>query len=247
MKKPKPRIITTAIIKGGSGKTTTAAALAQAAAAANKKVLAIDLDPQANLSAFLGADPSAPGSLELLHGAEAAELIQQTAQGIDILTGGSDLSAEVTKAASAMRLREAIEPIKKRYDYIFIDTPPAIGELTFNALVAANGLIVPIEPDTSNLQGLFQIVELAQQFQQKANPDLKIIGTILTRFDGRPKINRYIQQVIAEKGEEIGAPLLTSIRPGIAIREAQALQQSLYDYAPKSNPAQDYKALFEML
>lgn len=247
MKKPKPRIITTAIIKGGSGKTTTAAALAQAAAAANKKVLAIDLDHQANLSAFLGADPAAPGSCELLHGAPAADLIQQTAQGIDILTGGSDLSAETTKAASAMRLREAIEPIKKRYDYIFIDTPPAIGELTFNALVAANGLIIPIEPDSSNLQGLFQIVELAQQFQQQANPDLRIIGTILTRFDSRPKINRYIQQVIADKGEEIGAPFLIGIRPGIAIKEAQILQQSLYDYAPKSNPAQDYKALFEML
>lgn len=247
MKKPKPRIITTAIIKGGSGKTTTAAALAQAAAAANKKVLAIDLDPQANLSAFLGADPSAPGSLELLHGAEAAELIQQTAQGIDAISARADLANEKVRAASAMRLREAIEPIKQRYDYIFIDTPPAMGDLTYNALAAANGLIIPLEPDSSNLNGLFQIVEIAQQFQQTANPDLKIIGTILTRFDGRPKINRYIRQVIAEKGEEIGAPFLTGIRPGIAIKEAQILQQSLYDYAPKSNPAQDYKALFEML
>ena len=82
---------------------------------------------------------------------------------------------------------------------------------------------------------------------QKSNKGLSIIGTILTRYDARPNLNRYLQEVIADKGKEIGAPFLMGIRPGIAIREAQALQQSLFDYAPKSKPAQDYKELFKKI
>ena len=82
---------------------------------------------------------------------------------------------------------------------------------------------------------------------QRSNPDLSIIGVILARYDARPKLNRYLQEVIAERGQEIGAPFLMGIRPGIAIREAQAMQQSLYQYAPRSKPAQDYKKLYEMI
>ena len=96
------------------------------------------------------------------------------------------------------------------------------------------------------MQGLYQIADIAHQMQ-RSNPDLSIIGVILTRYDARPKLNRYLKDAIAERGQEIGAPLLMGIRPGIAIREAQAMQQSLYDYAPRSNPAQDYKTLYEMI
>ncbi len=240
------QIITTAVIKGGTGKTTTAAALSQAAVAAGKRVLAIDLDPQANLSFFLGADQNAPGSYQLLHEAAPAQLIQRTAQGIDVITGSPDLATEKTTPASAKRLQAAIEPLKKDYDFIFIDTPPQMGELTFNALQASTGLIIPLETDNSSLQGLYQITDIAHQMQ-RSNPALRIIGTILTRYDARPKLNRYIQSVIAEQGAEIGAPFLMGIRPGIAIREAQAMQQSIYKYAPKSKPAQDYKKLYEIL
>ena len=148
------QIITAAVIKGGTGKTTTAAALAQAAAAAGKKVLAIDLDPQANLSFFIGADQNAPGSYQLLHGAEAAQLIQDTEQGIQAIAASPDLATERTTPASAKRLQEAIEPVKKDYDLIIIDTPPQMGELTFNALQASTGLIIPLETDNSSLQGL---------------------------------------------------------------------------------------------
>jgi chromosome partitioning protein len=240
------QIITTAVIKGGTGKTTTAAALAQAAAADGKKVLAIDLDPQANLSYSIGADQNTGGSYELLHGADPAQLIQHTAQGIDAIAASPDLATEQTKPASAKRLQEALEPIKKDYDYIIIDTPPTMGELTFNALQAATGLIIPLETDNSSLQGLYQITDIAHQMQ-RSNPHLTIKGVILSRYDARPKLNRYLREVIAEKGQEIGAPLLMGVRPGIAIREAQAMQQSIYEYAPKSNPAQDYKALYEMI
>lgn len=240
------QVITAAVIKGGTGKTTTAAALAQAAAAAKKRVLAIDLDPQANLSFFIGADQNQGGSYQLLHGAEPGELIQKTAQRIDAIAASPDLATEKTTPASAKRLQQAIEPLKQRYDYIIIDTPPQMGELTFNALQASTGLIIPLETDNSSLQGLYQITDIAHQMQH-SNPNLSILGTILTRYDARPKLNRYLQEVIAEKGKEIGAPFLMGIRPGIAIREAQAMQQSLFDYAPKSKPAQDYKKLYETI
>lgn len=240
------QVIAAAVIKGGTGKTTTIAALAQAAAAAGKKVLAIDLDPQANLTFALAADPNAPGSYQLLHGADPAQLIQQTPQRIAVISATADLATEKTKPASAKRLQEAIEPIKKQFDYILIDTPPTMGELTFNALQACTGLIIPLEPDNSSLQGLYQIADIAAQLQ-RSNPDLSIIGTILTRYDSRPKINRYLHDVIAEQGREIGAPLIAVIRPGIAIKEAQGFQQSLFDYAPRSKPAQDYMALYQLI
>lgn len=240
------QIITAAVIKGGTGKSSTIAALAQAGAAAGKKVLAIDLDPQANLSFFIGADQNQPGSYQLLHGASPADVIQTTPQGMDAISASPDLATERTGPASAKRLQEAIEPIKGYYDIILIDTPPQMGELTFNALQASTGLIIPLETDNSSLQGLYQIADIAHQMQ-RSNPGLSIIGVILTRYDARPKLNRYLKDVIAERGQESGAPFIMGIRPGIAIREAQALQQSLFDYAPKSKPAQDYRTLFEII
>jgi chromosome partitioning protein len=239
-------ILTTAIIKGGTGKSSTAAALAQAAVNAGKKALAIDLDPQANLSFFIGADQNRPGAYQLLHGADPAQLMQETPQGIAAITASPDLATERTTPASAKRLQEALKPIEKGFDLVVIDTPPQMGELLYNALQAATGLLIPLETDNSSLQGLYQICDIAHQMQH-SNPNLSIIGTVLTRYDARPNLNRYLRDVIAEKGKEIGAPLLMAIRPGIALREAQALQQSIFDYAPRSNPAQDYKKLFEMI
>lgn len=240
------QIITAAVIKGGTGKSTTIAALAQAAAAAGKKVMCIDLDPQANLSFFIGADQNRPGSYQLLNGSAAADLIQTTEQGIDTIAASPDLATEKTTPGSAKRLQEALEPIKRKYAYIFIDTPPQMAETTFNALQASTGLVIPLETDNSSLQGLYQITDIAHQMQQ-SNPKLKIKGVILTRYDNRPNLNRYIKDAITEKGKEIGAPFLMAIRPGIAIREAQALQRSLYEYAPNSKPAEDYKTLLNMI
>lgn len=240
------QIITTAIIKGGTGKSTTAAALAQAGQAAGKRILCIDLDPQGNLSFFIGADPTQPGAYQLINGEPARDLIQTTEQGIDVIPASSDLATVTTSHGSARRLQQAIEPIKKKYDFIFIDTPPQMGELTFNALQASTGLIIPLETDNSSLQGFYQIIDIARQMQE-SNPRLKIRGAILTRYDSRPKINRYLRDVIAEQGKEAGISLLMAIRPGIAIREAQAMQQSLYEYAPNCKPAEDYRTLFEML
>ena len=239
-------IITMATIKGGTGKTTTAAALAQAAAADKKRVLAIDLDPQANFTYSIGADQNAPGSYDTLHGTPAAQLIQHTEQGIDAIAASPDLATEQTDTGSAKRLQQAIEPLKRKYDFILIDTPPTMGELTYNALQASTGLVIPLEPDSNSLQGLYSIIDIARQMQ-RSNPALKITGIVITRYDTRPKINRFLRDTIADKGQELGAPLLGTIRTGVSVREAQALQQSLYDYAPQSKPAEDYKALYEKI
>lgn len=239
-------IITAAVIKGGTGKTTTCAALAQAAANAGKRVLAVDLDPQANFTFAIGADQNRPGCYQLLNGTPAAQLVQETEQGIHAIAASPDLATVKTTPASAKRLQRALEPLRGHYDLIVIDTPPQMGELTYNALQAATGLIIPLETDTNSLQGLYHITDIAQQMQN-SNPALSIIGVILTRYDNRPKINRYIKGVIEEKGQEIGAPYLMEIRNGVAIREAAAMQQSLYDYAPHSKPAVDYKKLYKTI
>lgn len=239
-------ILTTAIIKGGTGKSTTAAALAQAAAADGKRVLLIDLDPQANATFFIGADQNRPGAYQLLHGADPASLIQETGQGVSCIAASPDLATERTLPGSAKRLQDAIEPIKKGFALTVIDTPPMLGELTFNALQAATGLLIPLETDNSSLQGLYQIADIAAQIS-RSNPALRVLGTVLTRYDARPKLNRYLRDAITERGKEVGAPLLLAVRAGVAIREAQAMQQSLYQYAPRSKPAQDYRALYKKI
>lgn len=240
------QIITAAIIKGGTGKTATAAALAQAGAKAGKRILAVDLDPQANFTFTLGADPNRPGAVQLFRGTAAADVMQTTEQGTTVIAGHRDLSNERTTPGSAKRLREALEPVKNDFDLCVIDTPPTLGELVYNALNAANGLLIPLETDTNSLQGLYQITEIAQQIKH-SNPDLQILGVVLTRYDARPKLNRYLHDVIAEKGAAIGAPLLSEIRAGVAVREAAAMQQSLFDYAGNSKPAADYMQLYKKI
>lgn len=241
------KIFTAAVVKGGTAKTTTCTALAQAATAAGQRVLAIDLDPQANFSSYIGADPNQPGSYDLLNSATAAlQLIQQTKQGIFAISASRNLGVIKTTPASAMKLQKALEPIKKDFDIIIIDTPPGLLELQNVALHAAAGLIVPLEPDSSSLQGLYQIADMANH-AKKRNPDLSFTGIVLTKYDNHPAINRYLKDVLIEKGAEMGIPYLMDIRQGIKIREAQSMQQSLFDYAPRSNPAKDYKKLYEMI
>ena len=241
------QIITTAIIKGGTGKSTTAAALVQAAVKKRKRVLAIDLDPQANLSEMLDGDTDAAGSYDILHGTKAADVIQHTKQGADVITASSDLATEKTSGGSAKRLEQAIEPLKGNYDFIFIDTPPQMGELTYNALQASTGLLIPLEADISSINGLYQVAEIAAEMRKRTATNLSIIGVLITRYRSRAKINQYMEGEIVKAAKEINAPYLGAVRDGIAIREAQSLRKSVFEYAPKSNPAQDYMKLFEKI
>lgn len=238
-------ILTVAITKGGTAKTTTAGALAQAAAHDGRKVLAIDLDPQGNLTYILGADGGKPGAYQLITGTAPGEAIQATGQGVDTIAASPDLATLRPAQGSARRLGKALEPVRGEYDWIVIDTPPQLGELTYNALMASDRLLVPLEADIASLQGLYQILDIAGQIR-KAHP-LEVSGTIITRYDGRPKINRHLLGEIRKRSEETGASFLMAVRAGVAIREAQALQTSLYEYAPRSKPAQDYLELYRKL
>lgn len=239
------QIITVAIQKGGTGKTTTAAAIAQAAAYRGKKVLAIDLDPQGQFSFTLAADTSRPGSYELLNGEPAAGLIQHTGNALDIIPASWNLSTIPGGTGSARRLQRAITPIKGNYDYIVIDTPSA-GILQYNALQAAKSLIIPLSADIYNLQSLYQITDTAKQIQ-KSNPGLSIIGIVITQFDGRSGIAKSMQETIIQRAAEMQIPYLGTIRQGVAVKEAAAFQKSLFVYAPRSKPAQDYLQLFDTI
>ena len=242
----KAQVITIAEIKGGTGKTTTAAALAQAAEKDKKKVLLIDLDAQANLTSLFGADPTAPGAWNLLEGFPALELIQHTELNIDIIAGAPNLAAEIPTKGSLYRLEAAIMPLLPFYDLIIIDTPPAFGEMTYNALQASNSLVIALEANTSALQGFYLITDLAKD-AKKHNHKLKVLGAIITRYNPRPVLSRQMRDIIEEKAKAVICPYLGEIRQGIAIQEAQAYRKNLFDYSPKSKPAQDYKELYNKL
>jgi chromosome partitioning protein len=240
------QIIAVANQKGGTGKSTTAAALAQAAAAQGKKALAVDLDPQGNLSFALGADMRRGTSFDLLEGKPAARLIQCSRTGPDIIPASLHNSTISSSRGSAKRLQAALLPLKLSYDIIIIDTPPTAGELQYNALQAATALIIPLQAEIYSLQGLYQIAETAEQIK-KTNPALTAAGVILTRHNDRSTIARQMQENIKAAAQQMAIPYLGAIREGVAIREAQALQVSLYEYAPKSKPALDYMDIFKKI
>ncbi len=239
-------ILTIANQKGGTAKSTTAAALAQAAAHRGRKTLAVDLDPQGNLSFFLAADTGTAGAFEMLEGQPAADAIQHTAGGLDVIAASWNLQTITSSRGSARRLRAALEPIAAQYDLIVIDTPPTAGELQYNALMASDNLIIPLQADIVGLQGLYQMADTAQQIRQ-GNPALTLTGFILTRHGGRSTLARQMADTIKARAAEMGIPFLMAIREAVAIREAQTLQRSLYEYAPNSKPAADYLQLLDML
>lgn len=241
------KIITVAIQKGGTGKTTTAAALAQAAVHRERKVLAIDLDPQGNYSFTLGAKlGNVPGSYDLLNGTPAADLIQAINNNLDVIPANWNLSTVTSSKGSARRLQKALEPIKDNYDYIVIDTPPTAGELQYNALQASTGLVIPLQADIYNLQSLYQITDTAKQIQ-RSNSDLTILGIVLAQHDARSTIVKQMQATITEQAAAMGVPYLGAIRKAVAVQEAAALQKSLFNYAPNSKPASDYLMLFDAI
>lgn len=240
------QIIAVSIQKGGTGKTTTAAALAQAAAYKGRRVLAIDLDPQANLSFALAANTRGAGAMALLEGTPARELIQRSPQGLDVIAAEWSLATATSYTGSARRLERALEPIKKDYDIIVMDTPTQAGELQFNALQAATELVIPIEADGYNLQSLYQTADTAQQIRG-SNPGLSIAGILFTNHSPRTKHDRQLAETIKERAAAAGIPYLGTISRAIAITEAADLQTSLYEHAPRSKPAQDYLAILEKL
>ena len=237
------QIITVAVIKGGTGKTATCASIAQCAAHEGKKALCIDLDPQAALTNMLGADRTAPGASKLLEGQPIKSTIQPTEQNIDVIAGGPMLASY---KVNEYRLAPALEDVKKQYDLIVIDTPPNFCGLTYEALDAATGLLIAMNADGGSIQGQQYILALANEAKQH-NKKLKVLGCIITLYDKRPNISKYMHDKIAEQGKSLKCPLLGEISRSVAYLEAAALHQSLYKYAPKSKPAQEYKAIYNKI
>ena len=233
--------------KGGVGKSTTAAALGAGLTLKGYKVLFIDLDAQGNLTFNMGAGASALSSLEVLTGtATAEEAIRHTEHG-DIIPASPALAGAdnlITTTGKEYRLKEALEPLHSRYDYIVIDTPPALGILTVNALTACSGAIVPAQADAWSLQGITQLNGTIQTVRKYCNPALKVKGIVLTRFNSRAVVSRDMQELIAQTAAALDTKLYsTAVRECTAIKEAQAVQQDIYSYAPRSNATADYKAL----
>lgn len=237
-------IIAVANQKGGCGKSTTAQAIATGAAQLGFKSLAIDFDAQGNLSFSMGGNSADFGILELIQGqCKPAQVIQKTAQG-DIITSSPSLAlAEFEGDAKTQALKQAIEPIKKKYDIIVIDCAPTLNHLLTNALTAADKVIIPLTADMFALAGLYQLSQSIAAVQQQ-NKRLEVAGVLFTRHNTRTILARDLTEVITGKCAEMGIPVLnTTISESVAIREAQTQRQSIFDYAPKSKPAIEYMAL----
>ena len=237
--------------KGGVGKTTTVSALAGGLRCRGKSVLAVDLDPQGNLSYSFGAEPDGRNALGVLTGdIGASEAVIHTEQG-DIIPGGKALSgadAFITDTGKEYRLREALSGLESSYDFIVIDTPPALGILTVNALTACGSIIIPAQADIYSLQGIEQLGETMAPVKKYCNSGLYIEGILLTRYNSRAVLSRdivsYMEQMAARLETKV---FRTRIREAVSIREAQMLRQDIFGYAAKSNVAADYSAFIDEL
>jgi chromosome partitioning protein len=238
------RIITIALQKGGTGKSTTAHALGQGLQHQGFRVLFLDLDPQGNLTYTMQAEAGEPTAFEVMtKKATAKEAIQQTSQG-HIIPASPQLSGadlEITQTGKEYRIKEALRPIQNLYDFCIIDTPPALGTLTVNALAAATEVIIPVQADTYSIQGIGQLYSTIDAVKAYCNPGLIVEGILITRYNSRAILSRDLADTIDATASQLGTKLFkTTIREGIAVKEAQARREPLYRYAPNSNPAQDY-------
>ena len=242
-------ILTVAFGKGGTGKTSTAAALVNYAKMKGKSVLAVDCDPQANFTFSLRGNPALPGMYEVMTDqVRAADVIQQAPQTQLISAGLNMANAEQAIANKAGRdfiLREALEPLRNRYDLIVIDTQPDLNTILINALSVSDSVLLPMQANSFSIMGLYQMQETISQVKRRCNPALTVAGILLTKYKPRQTLAADMRESIEQQAAEMGTKVFdTYIREGVAVEQAQAMQQSLFEYAPNSNPAKDYAALF---
>ena len=238
--------------KGGVAKTTTNLAIGGKLAADGARVLYIDLDPQMNLSTTLKAATSGvASSLDVLTGDAT---IAEAAQGIGSyhVVPASRLNGKADDLMSSVgkdyRLRKALSTVADDYDFAILDTPPALGTLTVNALTAADWVVIPAQADTYSLDGVTDLAATIEAIREYTNPDLKIGGILLTRYNPRTSMSRSIHEDAEAMAAELNTKVFRAwIREATAIKEAQAVKQSIFEYAPSAKVAYDYRFFIEEL
>jgi chromosome partitioning protein len=232
--------------KGGVAKTTTTLNLGVAFAEEGLRVLLIDLDPQGNLTMSQGLNPD---SIErsmfdvLVHQLPIGEVIQKTE--VDLAVSSIDLAgAELALSSMIGRERaldKAISAVRDQYDYVLIDTPPSLGLLTINALVAANGVIVPVQCEYLSLRGLVQLENTLSMIRENLNPDVEIQGILPTMFDNRTLHSREAVEILQENFGDLVFD--TKIKKTIRYAEAPVKGASVLKYDPTGSAAGAYRDL----
>ena len=228
--------------KGGTGKSTTAQALASTLGTKKKKVLLLDMDSQANVTSASGAEPTKTITDVLAEDCNIQEAINHCPF-YDLI--GSDqylanLEAMDPEDIENTLLKNTISALQSEYDYIIIDTPPLLGNILKQCLMASDYIIIPIEPRPFALDGLDNLQDTIEAVQS-VNTKLRVLGILLIKYHSRTILNRQISDSLNDRARLLGTTVFkTTIREGIAVPEAQTIGQSLIEYAPKSKPCIDY-------
>ena len=236
-------IISIALQKGGVGKSTTAQALASTLGFKHKKVLLIDMDSQGNVTYSSGVDNPKYTIFDVLCEDCRADEAVTHCRYYDLLASDTYLTnIETSDNIEPTLLKKVITPIRDRYDFIIVDTPPALGNLSFNSLVASDYVVVPTEPRPFALQGLGKLQDTIDGVRNTLNPSLKVLGILLIKYNNRTILNRDIKTMIEDFAKQMETVVFdATIREGIAVAEAQTVRKPLIDYAKNSNPNIDYK------
>lgn len=231
--------------KGGTGKTTVTANLGASLASMGKKILLIDLDPQANLSYSFGINASNGDSIaDVLQGKKTLQTILVEREGIAIAPSSTLLAdievSLVNKIGREQILKDRLKGLKG-YDYVFIDCPPSLSVLTVNALNASHEVLIPAQMEVLSMQGLSQLFDTINQVKQVLNHGLRIKGIIPSMFDSRRRLSEEVlNQISASTKARI---FKTHIRECVKIAEAPSFAKTVLHYAPSSNGAEDFKNL----